>query len=70
MPILLRLLRSQNFYVIDFYSIVLSLLESHNLPAKPSLELAIGQIKSCLKQMAKSGLGVCAFANVDDFINR
>ena len=45
-------------------------LESHNLPAKPSLELAIGQIKSCLKQMGKSGLGVCAFANVDDFINR
>jgi len=47
-----------------------AILESHNLPAKPSLELAIGQIKSCLKQMGKSGLGVCAFASVDDFINR
>eukprot|EP00794_Sanderia_malayensis_P018744 gene18744-20633_t len=47
-----------------------AILESYNLPAKPSLELAVGQIKSCLKQMAKSGLGACAFADVDDFLCR
>ena len=56
--------------IVNFNLLFHSLLESHNLPAKPSLELAVGQIKSCLNQMAKSGLGVCAFATVDDFVNR
>ena len=52
------------------YLFIYHFAESYNLPAKPSLELAVGQTKACLRQMGKAGLGVCAFANVDDFICR
>ena len=55
--------------ITHFLLFFLYFVESYNLPAKPSLELAVGQIKSCLKQMGKSGLGVCAFANVEDFVS-
>ena len=67
-----KFLDSSFFFYPEFLPVSFSLFspESYNLPAKPSLELAVGQIKSCLKQMSKSGLGVCAFVNVDDFINR
>ncbi|XP_002739300.1 ran-binding protein 9 [Saccoglossus kowalevskii] len=46
-----------------------SILESHNLPRQPPLELALGQAISCVKLMSKVGLGSCAFASVEDYLH-
>lgn len=46
-----------------------AILESHNLPKTPPLELAIGQASQCMKLMAKAGVGSCAFASVADYLH-
>jgi hypothetical protein len=39
--------------------------ESQDLPRQPPLELCLGQTLECIKLMAKSGLGACAFTSLD-----
>lgn len=46
----------------------LSILESQDLPRQPQLELCLGQTLQCIKLMAKSGLGACAFTNLDEVL--
>ncbi|CAH1779809.1 unnamed protein product [Owenia fusiformis] len=46
-----------------------AILESHNLPKQPPLEIAIGQTTECMKLMSESAIGSCAFANVQDYIH-
>ncbi|XP_076322472.1 ran-binding protein 9-like isoform X2 [Tachypleus tridentatus] len=43
-----------------------TILESHNLPRQPPLELALAHAQEVVKLMARSGLGSCAFANLED----
>ncbi|XP_028391948.1 uncharacterized protein LOC114516621 [Dendronephthya gigantea] len=42
-----------------------AILESQDLPRQPPLELCLGQTLECIKLMAKSGLGACAFTSLD-----
>jgi hypothetical protein len=44
-------------------------LESQDLPRQPPLELCLGQTLECLKLMAKSGLGACAFTSLDGVLH-
>uniref|UniRef100_A0A8C6ZYW2 RAN binding protein 9 n=1 Tax=Nothoprocta perdicaria TaxID=30464 RepID=A0A8C6ZYW2_NOTPE len=46
-----------------------AILETHNLPKQPPLALAMGQASQCLGLMARSGIGSCAFATVDDYLH-
>uniref|UniRef100_A0A8C9SAQ9 RAN binding protein 9 n=1 Tax=Scleropages formosus TaxID=113540 RepID=A0A8C9SAQ9_SCLFO len=46
-----------------------AILETHNLPKQPPLALAVGQASQCLSVMARSGIGSCAFASVDDYLH-
>ncbi|ELR49980.1 Ran-binding protein 9, partial [Bos mutus] len=46
-----------------------AILETHNLPKQPPLALAMGQATQCLGLMARSGIGSCAFATVDDYLH-
>lgn len=43
--------------------------ETHNLPKQPPLALAMGQATQCLGLMARSGIGSCAFATVEDYLH-
>ncbi|XP_071957452.1 ran-binding protein 9-like [Antedon mediterranea] len=45
-----------------------AILESHNMPRQPPLELAIGQAVQTVKLMSKVGLGSCAFTSVKDYV--
>ena len=49
-----------------FYHVLFS--ESHNMPRQPPLDLVLGQAQECLKLMSKVGLGACAFASVEEFL--
>lgn len=42
-----------------------AIMESHHLPRRPPMELAIGHARELLRLMAQNGLGSCAFANID-----
>uniref|UniRef100_A0A8C4VI89 RAN binding protein 9 n=1 Tax=Gopherus evgoodei TaxID=1825980 RepID=A0A8C4VI89_9SAUR len=46
-----------------------AILETHNLPKQPPLALAVGQASQCLGLMARSGIGSCAFATVEDYLH-
>ncbi|KAK7483031.1 hypothetical protein BaRGS_00025694 [Batillaria attramentaria] len=46
-----------------------AILESQGLPKQPPLELAIAQATQCMKLMAKTGIGSCAFASVSDYLH-
>ncbi|KAL4623384.1 ran-binding protein 9, partial [Arapaima gigas] len=46
-----------------------AILETHNLPKQPPLAQAVGQASQCLSVMARSGIGSCAFASVDDYLH-
>ncbi|KAK7114787.1 ran-binding protein 9-like isoform X3 [Littorina saxatilis] len=46
-----------------------AILESQGLPKQPPLKLAIAQATQCMKLMAKSGIGACAFASVADYLH-
>ncbi|XP_011512507.1 ran-binding protein 9 isoform X1 [Homo sapiens] len=46
-----------------------AILETHNLPKQPPLALAMGQATQCLGLMARSGIGSCAFATVEDYLH-
>ncbi|XP_072567258.1 ran-binding protein 9 [Paramormyrops kingsleyae] len=46
-----------------------AILETHNLPKQPPLAQAVGQASQCLSIMARSGIGSCAFASVDDYLH-
>ncbi|CAB4014161.1 Ran-binding 9 [Paramuricea clavata] len=46
-----------------------AILESQDLPRQPPLELCLGQTLECLKLMAKSGLGACAFTSLDGVLH-
>nr|KAG5696600.1 hypothetical protein BaRGS_034061 [Batillaria attramentaria] len=43
--------------------------QSQGLPKQPPLELAIAQATQCMKLMAKTGIGSCAFASVSDYLH-
>lgn len=43
--------------------------ETHNLPKQPPLAQAMGQATQCLALMARTGIGSCAFASVDDYLH-
>ncbi|XP_074617620.1 ran-binding protein 9-like [Acropora palmata] len=45
-----------------------AILDSHNLPRKPPLDLILGQAQECLKLMSDNGLGACAFASVEEYM--
>lgn len=45
-----------------------AILESHNMPRQPPLELVIGQVKECTALMSKAGMGSCAFVNTDMYV--
>ncbi|KAM7442040.1 Ran-binding protein 10 [Porites harrisoni] len=45
-----------------------AILDSHQLPRKPPLDLILGQAQECLKLMSKCGLGACAFASVEEYM--
>ncbi|XP_062849919.1 ran-binding protein 9 isoform X2 [Trichomycterus rosablanca] len=46
-----------------------AILETHNLPKQPPLAQAVGQATQCLALMARTGIGSCAFASVDDYLH-
>ncbi|XP_076151510.1 ran-binding protein 9 isoform X1 [Alosa pseudoharengus] len=46
-----------------------AILETHNLPKQPPLAQAVGQAAQCLSLMARTGIGSCAFASVDDYLH-
>ena len=45
-----------------------AIMESHHLPRRPPMELAIGHARELLRLMAQNGLGCCAFANIDHLL--
>ncbi|XP_047000960.1 ran-binding protein 9 [Schistocerca americana] len=45
-----------------------AILESSNLPRRPPLEVALAHARELVRLMSRSGLGSCAFANVDDLL--
>lgn len=45
-----------------------AIMESHHLPRRPPMELAIGHARELLRLMAQNGLGSCAFANIDHLL--
>lgn len=47
----------------------LCIAETHNLPKQPPLAQAVGQATQCLALMARTGIGSCAFASVDDYLH-
>jgi len=42
-----------------------AILESHQLPRRPPLEICVAHTKQLINLMSRSGLGSCAFASVD-----
>ncbi|XP_070536267.1 ran-binding protein 9-like [Ptychodera flava] len=46
-----------------------AILESHNLPRQPPLELALGQAMQCVQLMSKVGIGSCSFASIEDYLH-
>lgn len=52
-----------------FFSSVFLSAETHNLPKQPPLAQAVGQAAQCLAIMARTGIGSCAFASVDDYLH-
>ncbi|KAL2097701.1 hypothetical protein ACEWY4_006908 [Coilia grayii] len=46
-----------------------AILETYNLPKQPPLAQAVGQAAQCLSLMARTGIGSCAFASVDDYLH-
>ncbi|MCL4124381.1 UNVERIFIED_CONTAM: hypothetical protein GTU68_067452 [Idotea baltica] len=47
-----------------------AILESHQLPRRPPLEICISHTKQLIDLMSRSGLGACAFASVESILNR
>ncbi|XP_064096966.1 ran-binding protein 9-like [Macrobrachium nipponense] len=45
-----------------------AILESHQLPRRPPLEICVAHTKQLIKLMSRSGLGSCAFASVDSIL--
>ncbi|KAF7272654.1 hypothetical protein GWI33_014593 [Rhynchophorus ferrugineus] len=45
-----------------------AILESNNKPRKPPLEVAVAHATELIRLMSRAGLGLCAFASVDDII--
>lgn len=45
-----------------------AILDSSNMARKPPLEIAVSHAKELIQLMSRSGLGSCAFANIDDII--
>lgn len=45
-----------------------AILESQNLPRTPPLLMAIAHAQQCVKRMAKSNIGACAFVSVSDYL--
>ena len=45
-----------------------AIMESHHLPRRPPMELAIAHARELLRLMAQNGLGSCAFANIDQLL--
>lgn len=46
-----------------------AILDSSNMARRPPLEVAVAHGKELIRLMSRSGLGSCAFANVDDLLN-
>lgn len=46
-----------------------AILDSSNMARRPPLEIAVSHAKELIQLMSRSGLGSCAFANVDDIMN-
>lgn len=44
-------------------------LESKNLPRRPPLEIARAHAQELVGLMSRSGLGSCAFANLDELLS-
>jgi hypothetical protein len=61
---------SVSSYSATFISLtfVQNVPESQDLPRQPPLELCLGQTLECIKLMAKSGLGACAFTSLDGIL--
>uniref|UniRef100_A0A8C3M7I6 Ran-binding protein 9 n=1 Tax=Geospiza parvula TaxID=87175 RepID=A0A8C3M7I6_GEOPR len=56
--------------VLEYCSALNSaIFHTHNLPKQPPLALAMGQASQCLGLMARSGIGSCAFATVEDYLH-
>lgn len=53
----------------DIHCLNLCVAETHNLPKQPPLAQAVGQATQCLALMARTGIGSCAFASVDDYLH-
>ncbi|XP_045598084.1 ran-binding protein 9 isoform X2 [Procambarus clarkii] len=45
-----------------------AILESHQLPRRPPLEICVAHTKQLINLMSRSGLGSCAFASVDSIL--
>jgi hypothetical protein len=45
-----------------------AILEMHGLPKQPPLELAVAHASQCLKVMSKTGIGSCAFVDINDYL--
>lgn len=73
--VLMRKSRGQNagaeFYRMLWHRrpLFFSSPETHNLPKQPPLAQAVGQAAQCLAIMARTGIGSCAFASVDDYLH-
>ncbi len=45
-----------------------AILEAHNMPRIPSLEVLYGQTNECIKLMSKYGIASCAYVNLTDYM--
>lgn len=45
-----------------------AILESQNLPRTPPLLMAISHAQQCVRRMAKSNIGACAFVSISDYL--
>ncbi|XP_037788148.1 ran-binding protein 9-like [Penaeus monodon] len=45
-----------------------AILESHQLPRRPPLEICVAHTKQLINLMSRSGLGSCAFASVESIL--
>ncbi|XP_076060828.1 ran-binding protein M isoform X2 [Oratosquilla oratoria] len=47
-----------------------AILESHQLPRRPPLEICVAHAKQLISLMSRKGLGSCAFASVESILNQ